>query len=117
VAEAVVETPAAPTILLFALRPIKWIAADGTKCAAQKFTDAALTETAASRGLAMGALVALDSPLRKQHHGTAPGHVRVDLALDLDAEPVHQQVEPIEPSSQFTVIDRGGPIPMRVARS
>lgn len=114
-----VETPVvkAPTVLRFALRPVKWIAADGKRCAAQKFTDAALTESAASRGVAMGAVVGMDSPLRKQHHGTAPGHVRVDLALDLDAEPVHQQVEPIEPSSQFTVIDRGGPIPMRVARS
>jgi hypothetical protein len=41
--------------------------------------------------------------------------VRVDLALDLDAdEPARV---PIEPASQFTVIDRGGPIPMRVARS
>lgn len=83
--EPVKEKPP-PTVRLFAMRPIKWRDASGQQRSAQKFTDADLTESAAARGLASGACVRLSDPLRKQHHGTAPGPVRVDLAFDLDNE-------------------------------
>jgi hypothetical protein len=106
--------PPAPTVSLFAMRPVRWIAADGTPRVAQKFSDANLTPSAASRGLACGALVPLDSPLRRQHHNTVEGHARADLALDLDAEPA--PIDPIQRSSPFTVVDRGPAIQMKVAR-
>lgn len=107
----------APTVNLFAMRPVRWIAADGTLRVAQKFTDADLTPSAASRGLACGALVPLDSPLRRQHHGTVEGHGRADNALDLDAdEPVHPpSIEPIQHSA-FEPPIVGKPYTLRVAR-
>jgi hypothetical protein len=110
----VTAIPPAPTVSLFAMRPVRWIAADGTPRVAQKFTDASLTPSAASRGLACGALVPLDSQLRRQHHGTAEGHARADLAFDLDAEPVHSSAPELH--SAFTPINRGEPYVLKVAR-
>jgi hypothetical protein len=106
--------PPAPTVSLFAMRPVRWIAADGTPRVAQKFSDANLTPSAASRGLACGALVPLDSPLRRQHHNTVEGHARAALALDLDAEPVHSSAPELH--SAFTPINRGEPYVLKVAR-
>jgi hypothetical protein len=107
--------PPAPTVSLFAMRPVRWIAADGTPRVAQKFTDVSVTPSAASRGLACGALVPLDSPLRRQHHGTVEGHGRADLAFDLDAEPVGPSTEPIQHSA-FEPPIVGKPYTLRVAR-
>jgi hypothetical protein len=112
--------PPAPTQQLFCMRPIKWRDAQGQQRIAQKFTDANVTPSAASRGLACGALVPLDSPLRRQHHGSVEGHGRADLALDLDTEPMEAStpIDPIyasAPLSPFTVVV-GNPIQMKVAR-
>jgi ABC-type transporter Mla subunit MlaD len=86
----VAAIPPAPTVQLFCTRPVRWIAADGATRIGQKFTDVSVTPSAASRGLACGALVALDSPLRRQNYNTVEGNPRADLALDLDAEPVRE---------------------------
>ena len=94
--------------------PVLWKDANGRQCVAQKFTDATLTPSAASRGLACGALVPLDSPLRRQNHNTVEGHARADLAFDLDAEPIHTS-EPI-PHSAFEPAKIGQPYVLKVAR-
>jgi hypothetical protein len=112
IVEPLKEKP--PTVTLFALRPVRWIAADGAPCIAQKFTDAELTPSAASRGLACGALVPLDSPLRRQNHGTVEGHPRADLAFDLDAAPV-RTAEPTLHSA-FEPARIGEPRILKIAR-
>ena len=111
--EPAIEKP--PTVRLFCMRAVKWTAADGTQRMAQRYQDADLPPSAASRGLASGALVPLDSPLRKQHHGTWPGHVRADICTDLDADvPAQGSVDPID--AAFTPIDRGPVIVGRIPR-
>jgi hypothetical protein len=65
----------------------------------------------------MRVCVAPNDALAGQHRGTVPGHADARLAFDLDAEPgVVATAEPILASSPFTVVDRGGPVQMRVAR-
>ncbi len=111
--ELVIEKP--ETVRLFCMRAVKWTAADGTQHMAQRYQDADLTPPAASRGLAIGALVPLDSPVRKQHHGTWPGHVRADICTDLDADgPVQGSVDPID--AAFERVDRGPVIVGRIPR-
>lgn len=107
--------PPAPCVQLFCMRPIKWRDAQGQQRIAQKFSDANLTPSAASRGLACGALVPLDSQLRRQHHNTVEGHARADLAFDLDADPVGPSTEPIQHSA-FEPPIVGKPYTLRVAR-
>jgi hypothetical protein len=67
--------------------------------------------------------VRITDPLRAQHNNSIAGHPDPALAFDLDAamsEPKPAAVDPIRasspPASPFTVVDRGGPIPMKVAR-
>lgn len=84
--EPVTEKP--PTVQLFCMRPVKWRDAAGVQRLAQKFTDVSVTQSAASRGVACGALVPMESPLRRANHNTVGGNPDLALALDLDAEPV-----------------------------
>jgi hypothetical protein len=106
-------TPA-PTVQLFALRPVRWIAADGAQRLGQKFSDVFVTHSAASRGLAVGALAVMDSPLRREHHNTVGGSADPALAFDLDAEPVREAAPVL--ASAFTPVDRGAPFTLKVAR-
>jgi hypothetical protein len=66
----------------------------------------------------------MSDPLRRQHHNTTEGHGRLDTAFDLDADPNSVAIDPImssaSPSStqqtpQFTPIDRGPPVQLRIA--
>jgi hypothetical protein len=112
---AVIAKP--PTVQLFAMRPVKWKDVNGKLTTAQKFTDAQLTPQAAMRALASGACVNMSDPLRRQHHGTTAGNADPRLAFDLDAEP-ERKADPITASvpPQFTVVDRGPAVPMKIAR-
>jgi hypothetical protein len=106
-------------VALFCMRSIKYIDPDSGKLLViQKFQDGELPPATAKRALELGACVRLSDPLRKQHFGTTPGHADLALALDLDADPEHTpQAEPITSSaSSFTVIDRGGPVQMKILR-
>jgi hypothetical protein len=93
----------APIVHLFAMRPVKWIGADGNQTVAQKFSDVYLTPSAAKRALELKAVVQINDPLRRQHLNTYGGHADPALALDLDnivselkqAEPItHSAFEP-----------------------
>jgi hypothetical protein len=104
------------TVALFAMRPIKWRDASGHQIVAQKFTDVNLTPTAAIRALDLKAAVQMNDPLRKANHGTAAGHARADIALDLDADPDRApQTEPIQHSA-FQPVKVGAPYTLKIAR-
>jgi hypothetical protein len=109
--------PAAPTIRLFALRPVKWRAGNGLQIVAQKFQDCELPPATAKKALAMRVCVAADDALARQHRGTVAGHADPRLAFDLDLEPgAVAAVGPIVASSPFQVVDRGPATLMRIAR-
>ena len=96
----------APSVTVFAMRPIKFKNGAGKLVVVQKFQDAEMPPATAARALAMKARVHLNDPLRRQHHGTVEGHGRADLALDLDADPVQQPaIDPIM-SSAFEPMNR-----------
>jgi hypothetical protein len=96
----------APSVTVFAMRPIKFKNGAGKLVVVQKFQDAEMPPATAARALAMKARVHLNDPLRRQHHGTVEGHGRADLALDLDADPVQQPaIDPIM-SSAFVPMNR-----------
>ena len=82
-----------------------------------QFSDVYLPPATAAWALKSGACVPISDPRRKQLHGAKAGeHPRADLAADLDAtEPTHTPAEP-ERHSAFTVVDRGGPLQLKVAR-
>jgi hypothetical protein len=100
---------------LFCLRPIKFTDPDSGKLiVVQKFQDAELPPTFARAALEANICARLSDPLRKQHHGTTPGHAEAALAFDLDAAmntPKSPAVDPItappQPPSQFEVSDYG----------
>jgi hypothetical protein len=135
-APATVKKPAAPFVsvvvaapvrmTLFAMRPIKHTDPDSGKLiVTQKFADVEMPPTFAKVALEAKAAVRVSDPLRKQHHGTVAGHAEALHAFDLDlamSEPKPVAADPIlaspapTPSSPFTVVDRGGPIQMKVAR-
>jgi hypothetical protein len=90
----------AAVVQLFCMRPVKWRDANGKQVVAQKFTDAELTPQAAKRALSENACVRMNDSLRRQHHGTTPGHADPRLALDLDADPASiPQTAPIQHSA------------------
>jgi hypothetical protein len=109
--------PTARTVHLFAMRPVKWKDANGKQIVAQKFTDVMLTPSAAMRAISVKACVQINDPLRRQHHGTTAGNADPRLAFDLDTDP-ERTADPIMASTppQFTVVDRGPAIPMKIAR-
>jgi hypothetical protein len=105
------------TVQLFATRSVKWKNAAGVQIVGQQFTDVALTPSAAKRALAARACVQMNDPIWAKHRNTRGGHGEPGHALDLDVEPAQTpQVQPIMQSSPFTVVDRGGPVQMKVAR-
>ncbi|KJC44815.1 hypothetical protein UP09_14285 [Bradyrhizobium sp. LTSP885] len=113
--------PVAPTVHLFAMRSVKWKDANGSAIVAQACTDVYLTPNAAMRALSAKACVQINDPLRRKHHGTVAGHADPRFALDLDADP-ESTADPIlastpaSPQPQFTVVDRGPAIQMKVVR-
>jgi hypothetical protein len=114
----VVEAVPAPTVQLFALRAVKWRDTEGQQQIGGKFSDVFLTKSAAARALATGACVEMSNPLRRKHHGWSTERPQLDHATDLDdADPAMQAPTPIEHPSPFTIVDRGGAIQMKVARS
>lgn len=116
--EAVAVKP--PTVQVFCLRPVKFKNAAGMQIVVQKFRDAEMPPEAATRGFALKACVEMTDPLRRQHHGTTPGHADAALALDLDESPSPEPERPSgEPHSavvEFQQIDRGPPRLMQVMR-
>jgi hypothetical protein len=87
----------------------------------QKFQDGEFPPTYAKVALEQKVCTRLIDPLRKQYFDTTPGHADPRLAFDLDAVmnmPKPITVDPIMASAppQFTVVDRGPAIPMKVAR-
>lgn len=132
-AEAIprVETEPAPVVdvlppetrRLFLLRACKWTGADGTVQIGARFRDADLPPHVAVRALKIGAAVSLDHALRKQHHGTWPGHPNAascELLDDADASSVAGNVmrDPVlsQHATEFTPLDRGGPRRISVPR-
>jgi hypothetical protein len=111
-----VETPP-PIVQLFATRSVKWKNAAGVQMIGQQFTDVALTPSAAKRAFAAKACVAMSDSICATHRNTRGGHGEPGHALDLDVDPGQTpQAQPILASSPFTIVDRGGPIQMKVAR-
>jgi hypothetical protein len=107
----------AERVPLFCLRPIKFTDPESGKLIViQKFQDGEFPPTYARAALEQNVCTRLSDPLRKQHHGTTPGHADVNLAFDLDAamnEPKPAAIDPImassppQPPSQFEVSDYG----------
>jgi hypothetical protein len=121
----VVPVPTKPVRMpLFCTRSVKFIDPDSGKLiAAQKFSDIEMPPSYAKAALENKICVRITDPLRAQHKGTVGGHPDASLAYDLDAamnEPKPAAVDPIRASSPtaspFTVVDRGGPVQMKVAR-
>jgi hypothetical protein len=133
-APSMVRKPDAPVVVqavtkpvrmtLFAVRSIKFTEPDSGKLiVAQKFQDLEMPPSYAKAALESKICVRVTDPLRAQHAGTVGGHADPALAFDLDAamsEPKPAAVDPIRastpPASPFTVVDRGGPVQMKVAR-
>jgi hypothetical protein len=110
-------------VSLFAMRSIKFTDPDSGKLiVAQKFQDLEMPPTFAKIALENKICVRVTDPLRAQHNNSVAGHPDPALAFDLDAAmsaPKPAAVDPIRasaPVSPFQVVDRGGPIPMKVAR-
>jgi hypothetical protein len=125
--EAPVVVPAVPRpvrVSLFAMQSIKFTDPDSGKLiVAQKFSDVEMPPSYAKSALENKICVRVTDPLRAQHNGTVGGHADPAHAYDLDAamnEPKPAAVDPIRasspPASPFVIVDRGGPIPMKVAR-
>jgi hypothetical protein len=109
--------------LVFCMKPVKWRDASGRQCSARRFTDADLPRALSARALSSGACCALDDPRRKQNFGAAAvGSPDLKSCVDLDRGADKReraaesgQFEPIQHSA-FTVVDRGDPFQMKVAR-
>jgi hypothetical protein len=119
--EAYVAPPAPtnpPSQVLFCLRSVKWVDDAGQQRIAGKFEDAEVPVRLVGKALKCGACVPMTDPRRRELHGTQGGFPpRLDTATDLDVDPATQvSSEPILASSPFTVVDRGGPIQMKIAR-
>lgn len=115
-----VEPPpplAEPKQVLFALRSIRWRDEHGVQQSAAQFTDVNLPQRLCARALQSGAVVPLTDERRRGHRTQGAPPPKLDGCLDLDAEP-ERTAEPIKASSPptFVVIDRGGPVAMKVAR-
>jgi hypothetical protein len=124
-APVVVPAPAKPVRMpLFCTRSLKFVDPDSGKLiVAQKFSDVEMPPSYAKIALENKICVRVTDPLRAQHNRTVGGHADPALAFDLDAamsEPKPAAVDPIRASSPaaspFTVVDRGGPVQMKVAR-
>jgi hypothetical protein len=111
-------------VSLFCTRSIKFVDPDSGKLiVAQKFSDVEMPPTFAKVALDHKVCVRITDPLRAQHNNSVAGHPDPAHAFDLDAamsEPKPAAVDPIRasspPASPFTIVDRGGPVQMKVAR-
>jgi hypothetical protein len=104
---------------LFCLRSVKFVDPDsGLLVVIQKFQDGEFPPQHARAALEAKACTRLSDELRKQHHGTTPGHADVGLAFDLDAllnprkdapttDPIMASVPPSQPDSPFELSDYG----------
>jgi hypothetical protein len=102
--------PVEPKVVLFALRPIKWLDEAGKQRLGGKFQDCELPQRLAAKALRSGACVSLSDPLRRQH-GSQGGPVpNAHSAFDLDETPPPEPERPSgELHSAFEVVDRGPP--------
>jgi hypothetical protein len=112
--------PPEPNVVLFAMKPVRWLDADGRQNLGQRFTDIEVPPALVARALSSGACVRFDDPRRRQNHGVFGGRPDKATCFDLSdadkpAPAAEPQSEPIKHSA-FTPIDRGGPIQMKVAR-
>jgi hypothetical protein len=127
------EAPIVPAVVaepvrmdLFAMRSVKYVDPDSGKLiVVQKFQDGVFPPSYAKVAIEQKVAVRVSDPVRKQHHGTTPGHANAELAFDLDAamhEPKAAAIDPImasvptSPTSPFTVVDRGPAIQIKVSR-
>jgi len=97
-----------PTVLLFALRSVRWRDQNGEQRIGAQCSDVYLTPQAARRALAIGACVEIADPRRKELAGAQGGHPNPAYTTDLDeseAEPVASDT--LRPEPIFTVVDRG----------
>jgi hypothetical protein len=106
-----------PTVQLFALRSIKWRDDQGQQRFVGQYRDAPVPQRLVARSLRSGACVPVTDPRRAKLHTQGDTTQHPDGAFDLDAEE-ERQAEPImasAPPPTFQVVDRGPPIPMKIA--
>lgn len=121
-ATAYVEPAPPTTTRVFAVRDVKWKTSDGFQQISAAYFDVDLSPETARRAIRNKHAVAIDDPVRRELHGTRPGHPNPARCIDLDAD--NEAVDPKPDAAirhdqivrePFQRVDRGGPRELKLA--